>query len=249
MIQERLAQRDFLGTIGHYDHPVLDSEIAQGLVSHLVSKLEIREDANGKPFLYGELEILDTPAGRILKAMYEGGANIYVSSRAAGKLRPVPGETFQEVDPLNYHFEGFDVIRRPGFLVAKPVYEEVPVQAPDKEAVHESAEPEQPKACESAEIQTLQSQVDKLAKILEKVVDDVYEEPAHTGDVYEEVQEQPIAKPQPDKVDVKKEEKGKEKQVSEAISDFISLMASTNISEEKFEEIIDIIAAAKKENK
>lgn len=125
IVKERLAQRDYMGTIGHHDHPVLDSEIAQGLVSHLLSKLEIREDKNGKPFLYGEIEILDTPAGRILKAMYEGGASIFVSSRAAGKLRPVPGQTYQEVDPVNYHFEGFDIVRRAGFPVAKPVYEEV----------------------------------------------------------------------------------------------------------------------------
>ena len=31
-------------------------------------------------YLYGEYEILDTPAGRILKALHEGGANLYVSS-------------------------------------------------------------------------------------------------------------------------------------------------------------------------
>ena len=37
--------------------------------------------------------------------------------------------------------------------------------------------------------------------------------------------------------------------VKEAMADFISLMAETNISEEKFEEIIDIIAKAQKENK
>ena len=197
LVQERLAQRDYMGTIGHHDHPVLDCEIAQGLVSHLLSKLEIREDASGKPYLYGEIEILDTPAGRILKAMYEGGASIFVSSRAAGKLRPVPGQTYQEVDPLNYHFEGFDVVRRAGFPVAKPVYEEVKnekfskssiqeqnsvsegVQTPqlqEQPQLNETIAKEQPKQEQSnEELQLLKGQIDKLTKILEKVVDDVYE--------------------------------------------------------------------------
>ena len=55
-----------------------DEDFREGRISHIVSCLEVREDNNGQPFLYGEFDILDTPAGRILKAMYEGGAGIYV---------------------------------------------------------------------------------------------------------------------------------------------------------------------------
>jgi hypothetical protein len=50
------------------------------------------------------------------------------------------------------------------------------------------------------------------------------------------MQEQPIAPVQKEKA-------------NEALVDFVNLMASTNISEEKFEEILDLIAASKKENK
>lgn len=119
----RLNSRSIFGCISHSDKKVDDIDIREGKVSHIVSKLEIHEDANGKPFLYGELEILDTPAGRILEAMYKGGANLYVSSRGAGKLIPVPGKDYAMVKPDSYFVECFDVVCRPGFLKAKPVYE------------------------------------------------------------------------------------------------------------------------------
>ena len=73
-LQERLKNRQMLGQIGHRNERVNDLTLSSGEVSHVVTKMEVREDANGKPYLYGELEILDTPAGRILKALYEGGA-------------------------------------------------------------------------------------------------------------------------------------------------------------------------------
>ena len=106
----RLQSRSIFGCISHSDKKVDDVDIREGKVSHIVSKLEIHEDANGKPFLYGELEILDTPAGRILEAMYKGGANLYVSSRGAGKLIPVPGKDYAMVKPDSYFVECFDVV-------------------------------------------------------------------------------------------------------------------------------------------
>lgn len=217
----RLNSRSIFGCISHSDKKVDDVDIREGKVSHIVSKLEIREDDNRKPYLYGELEILDTPAGRILEAMYKGGANLYVSSRGAGKLIPVPGKDYAMVKPDSYFVECFDVVCRPGFLKAKPVYEGIKeaeeqqevfeevknhlskgqkedllttvygaknskrlrkgkeiVSDEDKEyAKYDKARRDsaQVRACESEEIQLLKGQIDKLTKILEKVVDDVYE--------------------------------------------------------------------------
>lgn len=249
-VQERIKSRSMWGTLGHFDRRITDADIREGLVSHIISKLEIHEDASGKPFLYGELEILDTPSGRILEGMYKGGANLFVSSRGAGKLLTVIGDNMKHVDPNSFWFEGFDIVRAPGFLKARPVYESA-VSEDKKEAVHESVEEtSQPVASStSEELTTLKSQIDKLAKIVEKVVDDVYEEP--TSEAQEEpkqkvmaeksaeskqMQEQPIAPVQKEKA-------------NEALVDFVNLMASTNISEDKFSEILDIIAASKKENK
>lgn len=278
----RLNSRSIFGCISHSDKKVDDIDIREGKVSHIVSKLEIHEDANGKPFLYGELEILDTPAGRILEAMYKGGANLYVSSRGAGKLIPVPGQDYSMVKPDSYFVECFDVVCRPGFLKAKPVYEGIKEEQEVSEAqVDEEVKEHLPKGekedllttvygavntkrmrkgkkmlsdeqlkkketCESEEIQELKGQIDKLAKIIEKVVDDVYETEEPTN---EDVQKQPIVEPKSDETSVEKtEEKGDEKAVKEALTDFVSLMADTNISEKAFEEIIDMIAKSK-ENK
>ena len=122
-VQERLKTRSMWGTLGHFDRRITDEDVREGRVSHVISKLEIREDANNKPYLYGELEILDTPAGRILEAMYKGGANLYVSSRAAGRLITVNGDPLKHVDPNSFWFEGFDIVKSPGFIKARPVYE------------------------------------------------------------------------------------------------------------------------------
>jgi hypothetical protein len=260
-VQERLKTRSMWGTLGHFDRRITDADIREGLVSHIITKLDIREDVNGKPYLYGELEILDTPSGRILEGMYKGGANLFVSSRGAGKLLTVIGDDLKHVDPNSFWFEGFDIVRAAGFPKARPVYESA-VSEDKKEAVHESekdsartttsgstwavpvAASEPIKVVTEKEVDKLKSQIDKLAKIVEKVVDDVYEtqeEPkekvmAEKPKEAPQMQEQPIAPVQKEKA-------------NEALVDFVNLMASTNISEDKFSEILDIIAASKKENK
>lgn len=123
-LKSRLASRAVFGCLGHADKLVDDRDIQEGKVSHIVTLLEVRNDQKtGKPYLYGELEILDTPAGRILEAMYKGGANLYVSSRAAGKLVPVPGQNYSLVKPDQYHVHTFDIVCRPGFLQAHPMFE------------------------------------------------------------------------------------------------------------------------------
>ena len=123
-LKSRLASRSVFGCLGHADKLVDDRDIQEGKVSHIVTLLEVRNDQKtGKPYLYGELEILDTPAGRILEAMYKGGANLYVSSRAAGKLIPVPGQNYSMVKPDQYHMHTFDIVCRPGFLQAHPMFE------------------------------------------------------------------------------------------------------------------------------
>ena len=123
-LKNRLNSRAVFGCLGHADKLVDDRDIQEGKVSHIVTLLEVRNDEKtGKPYLYGELEILDTPAGRILEAMYKGGANLYVSSRAAGKLVPVPGQNYSLVKPDQYHVHTFDIVCRPGFLQAHPMFE------------------------------------------------------------------------------------------------------------------------------
>lgn len=182
-LQERLQNRQMLGQIGHRDSRVDDLTISRGEVSHVVTCMEIREDANGKPYLYGELEILDTPAGRILKGLYEGGVGLYISSRGAGKLEDIPEQFGQHdrrmkrVSKTSFFLETWDIVKAPGFLKARPVYESS-VYEPEKPLVNESLVNKESQPTSQSDIQTLQEQVSKLTKILEKVVDDIYEYPS-----------------------------------------------------------------------
>ena len=246
-LQERIANRRLFGMPSHMQKRIDDEDFREGRISHIVSCLEVREDSNGQPFLYGEFDILDTPAGRILKAMYEGGAGIYVSTRAAGKLEPIVGDPVNKrVCSNSYWLGGIDCVLEPGFLQAKPAFEAIssePVQPQIHESVEETSTTQEP-TFEAQEITQLKSQIDKLAKIVEKVVDDVYEEP--TSEAKEEPKQKELEK-KPEEAPQMQEQPIAP--VKEAMADFISLMASTNISEEAFGEILDMLVKAKKENK
>lgn len=232
-LKSRLASRSVFGCLGHADKLVDDRDIQEGKVSHIVTLLEVRNDQKtGKPYLYGELEILDTPAGRILEAMYKGGANLYVSSRAAGKLIPVPGQNYSMVKPDQYHMHTFDIVCRPGFLQAHPMFESVPTnESVNEEKVEEPVKQEISEATQSSneELSQLKSQLDQLTKIIEKVVDDVYEEPTNE-------EEQAV-----------EEAKEELKLTSESLAQVASLLADSTISESSLVDILELLI--KKEDK
>lgn len=219
-IQNRIKSRGMFGMISHEDKRIDDMDLKEGKVSHIITKLEVRENLENKPFLYGEFEILDTPAGRILKGLYEGGANLYVSSRGAGKLEPVPGQDYKRVCKDQYFLEGFDVVCRPGFLKAKPMFEGVKESEEVNEAevsgkIVESTDSKKGVVNELDEISALKSQVERLAAVVEKVVDNFYEEP-------EEVP-------------------AKNKPLKENLDSFLQLMAETNVSDEVMQDVLEMI--------
>lgn len=329
-LKNRLSSRAVFGCLGHADKLVDDRDIQEGKVSHIVTLLEVRNDEKtGKPYLYGELEILDTPAGRILEAMYKGGANLYVSSRAAGKLVPVPGQNYSLVKPDQYHVHTFDIVCRPGFLQAHPMFEaanesvsEAQINELDDKTIENDLDKRQdqmydaaahakenPKEAKEAkekyekalnlaqkeaekndkiidqdnkghhvhlsvreeEIKGLQNQINQLAKILEKVVDDVYEEEPVQEDRKEyelrhkeegavsthhtptealkalkdnEAADKREGRFEKDSYSVrpKKEILEDKKQLKKAvIPAFLKIVAESDISEEAFEEILDIL--------
>ena len=119
---DRVNTRRMLGTIGHYDKKVDDEDLAKGFVSHIVTKLEIREDEKHGRYLWGRLEIINTEAGRRLKEYYDNDIPLFVSSRGGGKLIDIPGKDYKLVDKYKYYCETFDVVKEPGFLEAQPEY-------------------------------------------------------------------------------------------------------------------------------
>ena len=227
-LSERVKNRAVYGCIGHEDKRVDDRDLRDGKVSHLISKLEIREDASGKPYLYGELDILNTRAGRDLLGIYEGGGNLYVSSRGAGKLHPVPGQNYSVVLPESYYVNTFDIVLNPGFLQAKPVFEQVDTssssetkssniqEAVSEEDLHIEVEHDKKETSNKAneELETLKGQVEKLASILEKVVDSIYET---------------------------EENKTVSEEKKAAILGVMGILSESNIKEETLSEIVDII--------
>ena len=115
-LKEKLKNRRMIGTIGH-SSPINDETIAEGKISHVVTKLWIDENGRGM----GEAEILNTPAGRILKTLLEAGVRLYVSSRAYGSYKGKdPKGEYPSLDPDSYILETFDFVYDPGFLQAKP---------------------------------------------------------------------------------------------------------------------------------
>ena len=154
---DRIAHRGMLGTIGHHDKKVDDQDLAEGKVSHIVTNLRIVEEADGSRNLYGILEILDTPAGHLLKTYYDSGVPLFVSSRGGGNLLPVPNESYKRVDKTKYFLETFDIVKNPGFLQAKPVYEKV------SESVEETVENQTEEIVEEVKSE------DKLDKLIESV--------------------------------------------------------------------------------
>jgi len=70
------------GELGHPDSPAINLD----RVSHLITKLY----PDGNNFI-GKAKIVDTPNGKIVKSLLDGGACLGVSTRGVGSLKPANG--------------------------------------------------------------------------------------------------------------------------------------------------------------
>lgn len=70
------------GELGHPDSPSINLD----RVSHMITKLY----PDGNNFV-GKAKILDTPNGKIVKSLLDGGASLGVSTRGVGSLKPQNG--------------------------------------------------------------------------------------------------------------------------------------------------------------
>jgi Prohead core protein serine protease len=78
-LKETVQQKRAYGELGHPEGP----QINLHRVSHIIESL--RMDGNN---VIGRAKIVDTDMGRIAKGLLEGGANLGVSSRGLGSLKP-----------------------------------------------------------------------------------------------------------------------------------------------------------------
>jgi len=97
---------------GEVDHPA-DGRTKLQRVSHLMTSLRIEGNE-----VVGEAEILDTPNGRILKSLFQAGAQVGVSSRGYGstKSRADGVEEVQE----DFRLDTFDFVADPATKTAYP---------------------------------------------------------------------------------------------------------------------------------
>lgn len=103
---ERAKSRSLMGEC---DHPIDYDEVRLSNVSHAITKLEVKGNK-----VFGEIELLDTPAGKILKALNEAGIPLGISSRAVGDSTIKEGH--EEV--TNMQLITYDVVADPSFKTA-----------------------------------------------------------------------------------------------------------------------------------
>lgn len=91
--------------LGEADHPD-SSVVSLQKVSHLMRKAEMREDG----VVYGELEVLDTPCGKIVQSLVESGVKIGISSRGVGSVKQEGEYLYVQND---FSLIAFDVVCDP----------------------------------------------------------------------------------------------------------------------------------------
>lgn len=87
--EEYITKNRAFGELGHPDSPSINLD----RVSHLI--VNMRQE--GATFI-GKAKILETPNGKIAKALLEGGATLGVSSRGMGSLKEVNGQNMVQDD-------------------------------------------------------------------------------------------------------------------------------------------------------
>jgi hypothetical protein len=111
-LSEDLANRRIWGTI---DHPE-NGKTSIKDVSHVITGLKIKDG-----IVIGEAEVLNTPAGKIVKALVEAHVQVPVSSRGLGSTRPsddpkVEGEVVQK----DFVLKTWDFVAEPAVRTAIP---------------------------------------------------------------------------------------------------------------------------------
>jgi hypothetical protein len=97
---------------GELDHPQ-DGRTKLQRASHIITKLEVRGTD-----VYGEAEVIDTPNGRILKAIAEASGEVGISSRGFGSVKS-RSDGVQEVQE-DFKLDTFDFVADPATRSAYP---------------------------------------------------------------------------------------------------------------------------------
>jgi len=102
--------------LGELDHPSHDS-IKLSNVSHLVTSLRMKGNE-----VFGEAELLNTPAGKTVQALVKSGVGIGISSRGLGTLSE--GEDGTKIVNEDFKLVTFDIVADPSTRGAYPTISE-----------------------------------------------------------------------------------------------------------------------------
>lgn len=86
-IDELVSKNRAVGTLGHEDSP----KISENKISHIITDLKIIGSGEGVGDIWGKAKVLETAAGKELKALIDGGVSFGCSSRALGSLKEENG--------------------------------------------------------------------------------------------------------------------------------------------------------------
>ena len=111
-VMEALETKTLFGELDHPEGDRCETLAKNAAIS--ITKLEKKPDEG---VIYGEAEILDTPTGRIVKALADSGAKLGISSRGMGEEVYVDGQNI--IDPDTYDFITFDVVVTPANTKAR----------------------------------------------------------------------------------------------------------------------------------
>ena len=100
--QNYVQKNRAFGELGHPDSPTINLD----RVSHMITQLY----PDGNNYI-GKAKILDTPNGKIVKSLLEGGATLGVSTRGVGSLKPHNG--YQLVQPDFHLATAADIVADP----------------------------------------------------------------------------------------------------------------------------------------
>lgn len=154
LMKEKIKNRCCFGELGH---PTDRTETDMSKIALCLAELP-KKGRDGK--LYGVFDILDTPNGRILKALCDYGCNIGISSRGQGDIiTDLDGN--EAVDPDTYDCECFDAVLMPGVEAARLKY------------VTESLNKENSKGLKLALTESLKKANDNDRKIMEETLKDL----------------------------------------------------------------------------
>jgi hypothetical protein len=90
--------------LGELDHPD-KVEVSLEKVSHKVNEIWMEDNK-----VMGKIQVLETPAGKTLRALVEGGCSIGISSRGTGSVMEQGGKSVVQED---FELVCFDVVSEP----------------------------------------------------------------------------------------------------------------------------------------